>query len=48
MEHRESKGVVDSICVDCEYIYECTIKANAEEQGNHVIECGKFKEDSYQ
>lgn len=46
-EHRESKGVVDSICVDCKYIYECSIKANTEERGNHVTECSKFKEDNH-
>ena len=40
--HRELKGIQDSICVDCEFIYECTIKEGAEDRENHVTECSQF------
>ncbi len=44
--HREAKEVIDGLCVDCEYIYGCGIKEDAEERGNHITECSRFKEDT--
>lgn len=37
--HRERRGLIDGICVDCKKFYECNVRENAEARGNTVTEC---------
>ena len=43
--HMEQKGLVDGLCVDCKFFYECHIRHNAEERNCHIPECSRFDED---
>jgi len=43
--HWEVKGLVDGICVDCKYFYECNARVNAEARDNNVTKCNTFEED---